>query len=89
LTQRESKQNENKEETIPSPSSVVQREIENTLVDPTAPVDMPRDIVVQCIKDLPRLKKTLHEEEEHTSHSRHIPRKKKKIELSFSHEPLH
>jgi hypothetical protein len=46
LTQRESKQNEKKEETIPSPPSTVQRETNIILVDPVAPVDMPRDIVV-------------------------------------------
>jgi hypothetical protein len=34
---------EKKEETVPSPPSVVQRE---TVIDPVAPVDVPRDIAV-------------------------------------------
>jgi hypothetical protein len=46
LTQRESKQNEKKEEIIPSPPSAVQRETNIIPVDPVAPVDMPRDIAV-------------------------------------------
>jgi hypothetical protein len=46
LTQRESKQNENKEEIIPSPPSTIQRETYIIPADPVAPVDMFRDIVV-------------------------------------------
>jgi hypothetical protein len=41
------KQNEKKEETIPSPPSVVQRKTDIIRVDPVAPVDMPKDIVVR------------------------------------------
>jgi hypothetical protein len=47
LNQRESKQNKNKEETIPSPSSAVQRETDSTPTDPNSPIDMPRDIAVR------------------------------------------
>jgi hypothetical protein len=50
LTQRESKQNEKKEETIPSPPSAVQRETDIIPADPVAPVDMPIDIVVGHIR---------------------------------------
>jgi hypothetical protein len=52
LTQRESldsegvKLFEKKEETIPSPPSLVQREIVTDPVDPIAPVDVPKDIAV-------------------------------------------
>jgi hypothetical protein len=46
LTQRESKQNEKKEETILSPPSAVQRETDIIPVDPIVPVDMPGDIAV-------------------------------------------
>jgi hypothetical protein len=46
LTQRESKQNEKKEETIPSPPSTVQRETNIIPANSVAPVDMPRDIAV-------------------------------------------
>ena len=37
---------EKKEETIPSPPSTVQRETITDPVDPVAPVDVPRDVVV-------------------------------------------
>jgi hypothetical protein len=33
-------------ETIPSPPSAFQREIDIILADPVAPIDMPKDIVV-------------------------------------------
>jgi hypothetical protein len=46
LTQRESKQNEKKEETILSPSLEFQRETDNAPADPSTAVSMPRDIAV-------------------------------------------
>jgi hypothetical protein len=47
LTQKESKQNEKKEETIPSPRPAVQRETDIIPSDPVTPVYLPRDIVVR------------------------------------------
>jgi hypothetical protein len=46
LTQRESKQNEKKEEIIPSSPSTVQRKTDNIPANSVAPVDMTRDITV-------------------------------------------
>jgi hypothetical protein len=37
---------EKKEETIPSPPSAVQREIVTNPVDPIAPIDVPKEIIV-------------------------------------------
>jgi hypothetical protein len=37
---------EKKEETIPSPPSAIQRDTITDLVDPVAPVDVPRDIAI-------------------------------------------
>jgi hypothetical protein len=90
LTQRESKQNEKKEEIIPSPPSAVQRETNIIPADLVAPVDMPRDIAVGH-KWPTQAQQTLQEIEEHTSPSRDILRKQKSffLKLSFSHEPLH
>jgi hypothetical protein len=82
LTQRESKQNEKKEETIPSPPLAVQRETKSIPTNQVAPVDMPKDIVVRH-KRPTQAQQNLQEVEEHTSPSRHFPRKKKR----FSSKP--
>jgi hypothetical protein len=46
LTQRESKQNEKKEEIIPSSPSTVQRKTGSIPANSVAPIDMTRDITI-------------------------------------------
>jgi hypothetical protein len=67
LTQRESKQNEKKEETLPSPPSTVQRETDIIPANLVAPVDMPRDIAVGHKKACLGSTKLCKKAEEHTS----------------------
>jgi hypothetical protein len=57
---------EEKEETIPSPPSIVQRETTIDPVDPIAPVDVPRDITVGH-KRPAWARQTLQEAEGHTT----------------------
>jgi hypothetical protein len=57
---------EKKEETVPSPPSIVQREIAIVPIDPVAPVDVPRDIAVGH-KRPAWDRQTLQEEEGHAT----------------------
>jgi hypothetical protein len=57
---------EKKEETVPSPPSIVQRETVIDPVDPVAPVDVPRDIAVGQ-KRLAWARQTLQEAEGHAA----------------------
>jgi hypothetical protein len=57
---------EKKEETIPSPPSAIQRETVTDLVNPVAPVDVPRDIAVSQ-KRPAWARQTLQEAEGHAS----------------------
>jgi hypothetical protein len=67
LTQRESKQNEKKEKTLPSLPSAVQREINIIPTSPIAPVDMLKDIVVGHKKACLGSTKLCKKAKEHTS----------------------